>query len=106
MLNSTHNLSGLQLGDIDQGNWIKFHTGEGGGGGVGGGERILPEVQPLALLYTSFDTKSTPFESHFVNITNDIPPSRKESCLVFLRYEIYLLGPFAGRNDRFLYLVL
>ena len=58
MLNSTHNLSGLQLGDIDRGNWIKFHTGEGGGGGG----RLRPEVQPLALLYTIFDRKSIPLE--------------------------------------------
>ena len=49
MLNSTHNLTGLQLGDID-GGW--------GGGGVGVGLR--PAVLPLALLYTSFDRKSIP----------------------------------------------
>ena len=58
---STHNLTGLQLGDIDRGNWTKFHTG-------GRGEGLRPEVQPLALLYTSFDRKRTPFESHIVNI--------------------------------------
>ena len=75
---STHNLTGLQLGDIDRGNWTKFHTGGGGGRGEG----LRPEVQPLALLYTSFDRKSTPFESHIVNITNDTPLMyRKLSCL-------------------------
>ena len=58
MPNSTHNLTGLQLGDIN-----------GGGGGVG----LRPAVQPLTLLYTSYDRKSTPSESHFVNITNDTP---------------------------------
>ena len=68
MLYSTHNLSGLQLGDIDLENGRKFHTGEGGGG-VGRG-KAPPRG---AILYTSFDTKSTPFESHFVNITNDTP---------------------------------
>ena len=70
MLNSTHNLSGLQLGDIDRGELNKISHGRGGGAG---GERLRPEVQPLALLYTSFDAKSTPFESHFVNITNYTP---------------------------------
>ena len=75
MLNSTHNLTGLQLGDIDRGEWTKFH---GGGGG------LRPEVQPLALLYTSFDRKSTLCHS----------------------YKIHLLGPSADRNDRFPYLIL
>ena len=55
MLNSTHNLTDLHLGDIDR--------GRGGG--------LRPEVQPLPLLYTSFDRKSTSFASYFVNITTD-----------------------------------
>ena len=72
---STHNLTGLQLGDIDRGNWTKFHTGGGGAG-------LRPAVPPQALLYPSFDRKSTPFESHIVNITNDTPLMyRKLSCL-------------------------
>ena len=71
------------------------------GGGRGGG--LHPEVQPLALLYTSFDRKSAPFESHFVN---DTPFTyRKLSCL-FHSYKIHLLGPSADRNDRFPYLIL
>ena len=97
MLNSTQNLTGLQLGDIDQGARpgvsTKFHTGG-----------LRPEVKPLTLLYTSFDRKSTPFESHFVNVTNDTPFTyRKLSCL-FHSYKIHLLGPSADRNDRFPYL--
>ena len=93
----THNLTDLQLGDIDRGDWTKFYTG--------GGE-LHPEVQPLALLYTSFDRKITPFESHFVNITNDTPFTyRKLSCL-FHSYKIHLLGPSADTNDRFPYLTL
>ena len=75
MLNSTHNLTGLQLGDIDRG------ARSGGLNKIFQGGRH-PEVQPLTLLYTSYDRKSTPFESHFVNITM-ILPSRTESCLVF-----------------------
>ena len=72
---STHNLTGLQLGDIDRGTEQNFTRGEGG-------EGLRPEVQPLALLYTSFDRKSTLFESHIVNITNDTPLMyRKLSCL-------------------------
>ena len=96
MLNSKHNFTGLQLGDIDRGQErIKFDRLLPGGVNkilhVCGGLR--PEVQPLALLYTSFDRKSTPFESHFVNITNDIPFTyRKLSCL-FHSYKIHLLGP-------------
>ena len=83
MLNCKHNLTGLQLGDIDRGSEQNFTRGWG----------LRPEVQPLALLYTSFDRKSTPFESHFVNITNDIPFTyRKLSCL-FHSYKIHLLGP-------------
>ena len=101
MLNSTHNLSGLQLGDIDRRNWIKFHTGGGGEGG-----RLRPEVQPLTLLYTSFDRKSTHFESHFVNITNDTPCTYWKLSCVFHSYKIHLLGPSADRNDRFPYLIL
>ena len=66
---------------------------------------LRPEVKPLTLLYTSFDWKSTPFESHFVNVTNDTPfTHRKLSCL-FHRYKIHLLGPSADRNDRFPYLI-
>ena len=81
---------------IDLGDWTKFHGGGGGGG-------LRPEVQPLTLLYISFDRKSTPFESHFVNITNDTPITyRKLSCL-FHSYN--LLGPSADRNDRFPYLI-
>ena len=86
MLNSTHNLTGLQLGDIHR-----------GGGGLG----LRPEVQPQALLYTSFDRKSTPFESYFVNITNDTPFTyRKQSCLFhsslvdFVSGNIRTLGVF------------
>ena len=72
MLNCKHNLTGLQLGDIDRGSEQNFTQGWG----------LRPEVQPLALLYTSFDRKSTPFESHIVNITNDTPLMyRKLSCL-------------------------
>ena len=83
MLNCKHNLTGLQLGDIDRGSEQNFTQGWG----------LRPEVQPLALLYTSFHRKSTPFESHFVNITNDIPFTyRKLSCL-FHSYKIHLLGP-------------
>ena len=86
MLNSTHNLTGLQLGMLT--------GGEGGGG-------FRLEVQLLILLYTSFDRKSTPFESHFVNITNDTHFTyRKLSCL-FHSYKIHLLAPSAGRNDRY-----
>ena len=89
MLNSTHNLTGLQLGILT---------------GGGGGFRL--EVQLLILLYTSFDRKSTPFESHLVNITNDIPFTyRKLSCL-FHSYKIHLLAPSVDRNDRYPYLIL
>ena len=100
MLNCTHILSGLQLGDIDRGYWTKFHMGGEGGGG------LRPEVQPLALLYTSFDRKSTPFESHFVNITNDTPSTYRKLPCLFHSYRIHLLGPSADRNDRFPYFIL
>ena len=46
MLNSTHNLTGLQLGDIGRGALTEFHTGS-----------VLPEVQPRTVLYTSFNRK-------------------------------------------------
>ena len=67
----------------------KFYTG---------GRR--PEVQPLTLLHTSFDRKSTPFESHFVNITNDTPFTYRKLSYLFHSYKIHLLGPSADLNDR------
>ena len=74
--------------------YTKLCSGEGGGG-------LRPEVQPLALLYTSFDRRSTPFESHLVNITNDTPLTYTKLSCLFHSYEIHLLGPSADRNDRF-----
>ena len=45
-------------GMLTEGTEQNFTRGKGGGG-------LRPEVQPLALLYTSFDRKSAPFESPF-----------------------------------------
>ena len=75
------------------------------GRGVGGGG-LRPEVQPLTLLYTSFDRRSTPFESHLVNITNDTPFTYTKLPCLFHSYKIHLLGPSADRNDRSPYLIL
>ena len=69
-------------------------------------ERLPPEVQPLTLSYTSFDRKGTPFETDFVNITNDTPFKYRQLSCLFDRYKIHLLGTSADRNDRFLCLIL
>ena len=86
---------GILTGGTEQ----NFTRGRGGGG-------LRPEVQPLALLYTSFDRRSTPFESHLVNITNDTPFTYTKLPCLFHSYKIHLLGPSADRNNRFPYHIL